>query len=76
MYRLRFLLAACLLAIFSSATVAADLTTPEQARDFANQIILDIGQSRLNEAWVKMKSNSTAASTPSLPSTPRRSTRP
>ena len=59
MYRLRILLAALALLLFSTASSAADLTTPEQARDYANQIILDIGQSRLGDAWAKMKANST-----------------
>lgn len=59
MYRLRFLLGAFVLAFGSAATLAAELTTPEQTREYANKIILDIGQSRLGDAWAKMKANST-----------------
>ena len=59
MYRTGKFIAGLLAALFAFSVQAVELKTPEEARDYANQIILDVGQSRLNEAWAKMKSNST-----------------
>ncbi|GIX31722.1 MAG: hypothetical protein KatS3mg124_2194 [Porticoccaceae bacterium] len=50
------LLAATLVA---APALGADLATPEAARDHANGILLDIGQNRLADAWVKMKAHTT-----------------
>lgn len=54
---IRSLFLALTAVIFSVGVQAADIATPEAARDFANDVILDIGQSRLNDAWLKMKAN-------------------
>lgn len=50
---------ALLLTAASINSMAAGLATPEQARDYGNQIIMDIGKGNLNEAWAKMKANTT-----------------
>lgn len=54
---IRSLFLALTAVIFSVGAQAAPIATPEAARDFANDVILDIGQSRLNDAWLKMKAN-------------------
>ena len=59
MNKIRSLLMTLAMLVCSISLQAAELTSPEAARDFANDIILDIGQSRLNDAWVKMKANTT-----------------
>jgi len=59
MNHIRSLLMALVTLACSVGLQAAELTSPEAARDFANDIILDIGQSRLNDAWIKMKGNTT-----------------
>jgi len=48
-----------LLAASISLHCAAGLATPEQARDFANEVVMDIGKGNLTEAWAKMKTNTT-----------------
>lgn len=57
MIRLIVFVAASLLWSFNAT--AGDLKTPEQARDFANDIIVAIGKGNLDEAWMKMKTNTT-----------------
>ena len=59
MVRRGLFVAALFTALFALNARAVELKTPEEARDYANQIVVDIGQNRLNEAWAKMKSNST-----------------
>lgn len=49
-----------LLALTTSINAsAAGLTTPEQARDYGNEVMMAIGKGNLPEAWAKMKSNTT-----------------
>lgn len=59
MVRLLLLSIAIITTTFSIAASAAGLKTPEEARDFGNELIVDIGKGNVNEAWAKMKSNTT-----------------
>jgi len=38
---------------------AAGLATPEQARDYGNDIIMAIGKGNVSDAWARMKTNTT-----------------
>jgi len=50
---------ALLLLSLSLSGLAAGLKTPEEARDFGNDIIVAIGKGNLNDAWTRMKTNTT-----------------
>ncbi|MFA5629902.1 MAG: hypothetical protein WC997_00205 [Porticoccaceae bacterium] len=52
------ILAALLMALCLNVS-AAGLGSPEQARDFGNEIIMAIGKGSHSDAWARMKSNTT-----------------
>ncbi|MCK9502673.1 MAG: hypothetical protein M0Q95_00630 [Porticoccaceae bacterium] len=59
MFRMFVMAAALLTASISVTCSAAGLATPEQARDFGNEVVMAIGKGNLTEAWMKMKTNTT-----------------